>query len=94
MSKKVKEGVKTEIPSQVAVSIVEEAELEKIMASVGRRGKWQDIIEAIREDGKARKVEGLTRGQISALYRAVQAVEVLGCKCSAKAGYVVIFPLS
>ena len=92
MSKGRDKAPRNQVAGVPQVSIVEEDELEKIMAESAERGKWSVLVKAVREDGKARKAEGLSRGQIAALYRAATSAG-LGVKCSYKLGRVVVFPL-
>ena len=86
---------KSKVDSQEAagtpeVSIISDEELQKELESRSARGKWQMIFKAINEDGQARKVSGLTRGQIAALYRAAN-VKGLGTKANMKSGTVIVF---
>lgn len=57
--------------------------------AVTKKGKWTDLIEAIKKDKKPRKITGLTRGQVAALYRKAKD-EGLDSKTSYKDGSVVL----
>ena len=86
---KKKRVVTTSVPT---IGIITDEELKQIQAEGAERGRWAMLVKAVKEDGKPRKVTGMTRGQIAALYRAASVAE-LGVKCSYRSGSVVIFPL-
>jgi len=51
------------------IEIIDEAEFNEAAASVGQKGQWTSLVNEITEDGQPRKISGLSRGQVSALYR-------------------------
>jgi len=90
MATKQKTAPQPEVAGQVSVLMIDDEELKRELAERAGRGKWQMLFNAIRQDGKARKVTGLTRGQIAALYRAA-SVAGLKAKTSIKRGTVIVF---
>ena len=90
MSKDKSKVKEQEVAGQVSVLMIDDEELKRELAERAQRGKWQAVLRAIDADGKARRVSGLTRGQISALYRAA-SVAGLKTKTSIKRGTVIVF---
>ena len=90
MSKDKSKVKEQEVAGQVSVLMIDDDELKAELAERAQRGKWQMLFRAIDADGKARRVSGLTRGQISALYRAA-SVAGLKTKTSIKRGTVIVF---
>ena len=90
MATKQKAVPQPEVAGQVSVLMIDDEELKRELAERAQRGKWQAVLRAIDADGKARKITGLSRGQISALYRAA-SVAGLKTKTSIKRGTVIVF---
>ena len=90
MSKDKSKVKEQEVAGQVSVLMIDDEELKAELAERAQRGKWQMLFKAIDADGKARRVSGLSRGQISALYRAANAAG-LKTKTSIKRGTVIVF---
>ncbi len=70
--------------------ITHEAAEEEFAKSVST-GQWKEMLEEMAEDGEPRKVTGLTRGQVAALYRSAKNAG-FKVKTSYKEGTIVISP--
>lgn len=77
----------------VKVEKISDAEAEEEFAKTGAKGAWKTLIEEIQSEGTSRKVTGLTRGQVAALYRSARDAG-LKVKTSYKEGSVVLSPAS
>jgi len=73
------------------VEIVTEEEFDKAAAEAGAKGQWTKLIAEIISDKQPRKVSGLSRGQVSALYRRAKEAG-LNVVTSYKNGTVYIKP--
>ena len=71
------------------VKVISEEEAKKELAKVHTVGQYQDLFEQINKDGKPRKVEGLSRGQVAALYRTAKDKGLI-VKTSYKDGFVIL----
>jgi len=70
-------------------SKISKAEAEKEFASKPVKGQYKVLIEEIKKSQGAVKVEGLTRGQVAALYRTATN-EGLKVRANYRDGYVVL----
>jgi len=92
MSKDKSKVKEQEVAGTPQVVVISDDELLEELAERSARGKWMITINAVKEDKKPRKVSGLSRGQIAAVYRAASG-SGLGVKCSYRKGEVIVYPL-
>jgi len=64
-------------------------EFGEAMTTTAQKGKWKSLLEQVKADGAPRKVSGLTRGQIAALYRQARD-KGFAVKTSYKEGWVMV----
>lgn len=76
----------------VQIEKISPEEAEEAMKEKTRAGQWTELLSQIEEDGVPRKVSGLTRGQIAALYRRAKD-EGFAYRTSYKDGYIIIAPV-
>lgn len=86
-------GIRPRSDSKKMVKIekITHEEAEEEFAKSATKGQWKELLENIEEDGEPRKITGLTRGQVAALYRSAKNAG-LDVKTSYKNGYVVVSP--
>jgi len=73
------------------ITELSEVEAKKELAKKRAKGQWATLVEKVKAEKKAVKVEGLTRGQVSAIFRVAKEA---GLKWHAdyKEGSIVLAP--